>query len=125
MTRTLAVVVFPGVQSLDVTGPMDVFAEANSFLPPDAQYRLEVIGVEHGWLACSNGLAIQAHGISARLRSVTICCCAPAGRACRGWNSVTPFMPGCVGPAPVPSASVRFATAPSCWPGPDCSTGAR
>ena len=61
MTRTLAVVVFPGVQSLDVTGPMDVFAEANSFLPPDAQYRLEVIGVERGWLACSNGLAIQAH----------------------------------------------------------------
>lgn len=34
MTRTLAVVVFPGVQSLDVTGPLDVFAEANSFLPP-------------------------------------------------------------------------------------------
>ena len=61
MSRTLAVVVFPGVQSLDVTGPMDVFAEANSFLPPDAQYRLEVIGVERGWLACSNGLAIQAH----------------------------------------------------------------
>ncbi|WP_248769392.1 helix-turn-helix domain-containing protein [Pseudomonas sp. MWU12-2345] len=61
MTRTLAIVVFPGVQSLDVTGPMDVFAEANSFLPAETQYRLEVIGVERGWLACSNGLAIQAH----------------------------------------------------------------
>jgi len=61
MTRTLAVVVFPGVQALDVSGPLDVFAEANGFLPPDAGYRLEVIGVERGWLACSNGLAIQAH----------------------------------------------------------------
>ncbi|KIH80417.1 Transcriptional regulator, AraC family [Pseudomonas batumici] len=53
--------VFPGVQALDVSGPLDVFAEANGFLPPDAGYRLEVIGVERGWLACSNGLAIQAH----------------------------------------------------------------
>ncbi len=61
MTRTVAVVVFPGVQALDVSGPMDVFAEANGFLPPEAHYRLEVIGVERGWLACSNGLAIQAH----------------------------------------------------------------
>ncbi|WP_419737111.1 GlxA family transcriptional regulator [Pseudomonas sp. COR18] len=61
MTRTVAVVVFRGVQSLDVTGPMDVFAEANRFLPPEAGYRLEVVGVEQGWVACSNGLAIQAH----------------------------------------------------------------
>lgn len=61
MTRTVAIVVFPGVQSLDVTGPMDVFAEANRFLPPEAGYRLEVVGVERGWLPCSNGLAIQAH----------------------------------------------------------------
>jgi len=61
MTRTIAVVVFPGVQALDVSGPLDVFAEANGFLPPDAGYRLEVIGVERGWLTCSNGLAIQAH----------------------------------------------------------------
>jgi len=61
MTRTVAVIVFSGVQSLDVSGPMDVFAEANRFLPPEAGYRLEVIGVERGWVPCSNGLAIQAH----------------------------------------------------------------
>ncbi len=58
MTRTVAVIVFSGVQSLDVSGPMDVFAEANRFLPPEAGYRLEVIGVERGWVPCSN---IQAH----------------------------------------------------------------
>ena len=61
MSKTVAIVVFPGVQSLDVSGPMDVFAEANRFLPPEDHYRLEVIGVEHGPMACSNGLALNAH----------------------------------------------------------------
>jgi putative intracellular protease/amidase len=31
--KTVAIVVFAGVQSLDVTGPMDVFSEANRFSP--------------------------------------------------------------------------------------------
>jgi transcriptional regulator GlxA family with amidase domain len=61
MTRTVALVIFSGVQSLDVTGPMDVFAEANRFLLPEDHYQLDVIGVEQGLLPCSNGLTIQAH----------------------------------------------------------------
>lgn len=61
MNRTVALLLFAGVQSLDVSGPMDVFSEANRFLPPDDRYRLEVIGVEHGLVACSNGLPVQAH----------------------------------------------------------------
>ncbi len=61
MSKTIAIVVFPGVQSLDVTGPMDVFSEANRFLAPEDHYRLEVIGVEHGVMACSNGLSLNAH----------------------------------------------------------------
>ncbi|MFL6710219.1 MAG: GlxA family transcriptional regulator [Massilia sp.] len=61
MTKTVSLLVFPGVQSLDVSGPLDVFAEANRFLPPEQHYRLEVVGVERGLLACSNGLLIQAH----------------------------------------------------------------
>ena len=62
MSRTVAMLIFPGVQSLDVTGPLDVFAEANGFLPTEAHYRLQVIGVESGPIACSNGLSLQAHG---------------------------------------------------------------
>ena len=46
MGRSVAVLVFPGVQALDVTGPMDVFCEANRFLPAEDHYRLRVIGVE-------------------------------------------------------------------------------
>jgi hypothetical protein len=34
--RTVALVAFSGVQSLDVSGPLDVFAKANRFLLPDA-----------------------------------------------------------------------------------------
>jgi transcriptional regulator GlxA family with amidase domain len=54
--RNVAVVAFPGVQSLDVSGPLDVLAEANRFLLPDEHYRLEVVGLEHGPLRCSNGM---------------------------------------------------------------------
>jgi transcriptional regulator GlxA family with amidase domain len=58
--RTVALVAFSGVQSLDVSGPLDVFAEANRFLLPDAHYRLEVVGLEHGPIRCSNGMTIFA-----------------------------------------------------------------
>ena len=61
MIKNIAFIIFPGVQSLDVTGPMDVFSEANLFLPADAAYRLQVIGLERGPLPCSNGLLMQAH----------------------------------------------------------------
>ena len=61
MGKTVAILIFPGVQSLDVTGPMDVFCEANRFLPPEDHYQLEVIGLGHGSMAASNGLSLQAH----------------------------------------------------------------
>ncbi|MCO7035269.1 GlxA family transcriptional regulator [Pseudomonas carnis] len=61
MGKTVAILIFPGVQSLDVTGPMDVFCEANRFLAPEDHYRLEVLGFGHGAMAASNGLSLQAH----------------------------------------------------------------
>jgi transcriptional regulator GlxA family with amidase domain len=57
----IAILIFPGVQALDVSGPMDVFAEANSFLPPERQYTIEVLGTQEGLLRCSNGLCLAAH----------------------------------------------------------------
>jgi transcriptional regulator GlxA family with amidase domain len=57
----IAILAFPGVQSLDITGPMDVFAEANRFLEPARQYRLTVLGTEPGSLTCSNGMVLQPH----------------------------------------------------------------
>lgn len=61
MMKTVAILVFPGVQSLDVSGPLDVFAEANRFLPPENHYQIEVLGAEQGLMACSNGMLMQAH----------------------------------------------------------------
>jgi transcriptional regulator GlxA family with amidase domain len=58
---TVAILAFPGVQALDVTGPLDVFAEANKYLEPPRQYRLTVLGTEPGALACSNGMLLQPH----------------------------------------------------------------
>lgn len=56
--KTVAIVVFPGVQSLDVSGPLDVFAEANRFLLPAQHYQLELIGLTRGTVPCSNGMAL-------------------------------------------------------------------
>jgi len=54
----IAMLVFPGVQALDVSGPLDVFAEANRFLPAAAHYELHVIGSIPGMIACSNGMQL-------------------------------------------------------------------
>lgn len=58
--KTLALVLFPGVQSLDVSGPMDVFAEANAFLPPQQHYRLITIGTTSSPIRASNGQLLGA-----------------------------------------------------------------
>ena len=62
---TIDILAFAGVQSLDVTGPMDVFAEANRFLAPDQQYHMRVIGNVPGQIVCSNGMLLQPHGFYA------------------------------------------------------------
>ncbi len=53
--KTVALLLFPGVQSLDVSGPMDVFAEANTFLAPDQGYRLVTVGTAPYPIRASNG----------------------------------------------------------------------
>lgn len=59
--REVAIVVFQGVQSLDVFGPLDVFAEANRFLMPDEHYSLTIVGAEPGPIQCSNGATVVPH----------------------------------------------------------------
>lgn len=58
--RPVAVVVFAGVQAIDVSGPMDVFEEANAFLPGEDRYQVEVIGPD-GMFTASNGMRMVAH----------------------------------------------------------------
>jgi transcriptional regulator GlxA family with amidase domain len=54
----LTLVVFDGVQALDVSGPLDVFAEANELLPPGDRYEISLVGVKAGAVTCSNGMQI-------------------------------------------------------------------
>ena len=54
--KTVALAIFPGVQALDVAGPLDVFSEANAFVPPGAGYALTLIGPVRGPFRASNGM---------------------------------------------------------------------
>ncbi|SIT43437.1 AraC family transcriptional regulator [Paraburkholderia ribeironis] len=54
----VAIVVFDGVQALDVAGPLDVFAEANTFLSAHQRYDVTLVGREAGTVTCSNGMQL-------------------------------------------------------------------
>jgi transcriptional regulator GlxA family with amidase domain len=60
MMKTLALVLFPGVQSLDVSGPMDVFAEANAYVGEGRGYRLVTVGTAPYPIRASNGQQLGA-----------------------------------------------------------------
>src|SRR5512147_1207939 len=64
-TRRIAIVTYPGAQSLDVTGPFEVFAMASEFArqrepqaPPP--YSLEVLAARPGPVRMSSGLRLSA-----------------------------------------------------------------
>lgn len=57
-SRTVLIVLFEGVQSLDVTGPLEVFAKAAKFRRPDA-YRVRTATVDGGPVRTSSGLCLM------------------------------------------------------------------
>jgi len=65
-TRSVGIVAFPGVEILDVTGPMEVFAFANiglklSGLSSEPVYLIEVLAAQPGPITASCGLQIIAN----------------------------------------------------------------
>jgi transcriptional regulator GlxA family with amidase domain len=58
--KTVAIVIHPGVQALDVAGPVDVFAEANGFLPKGSGYETVVVAATRDPLRASNGMQMMA-----------------------------------------------------------------
>jgi transcriptional regulator GlxA family with amidase domain len=58
--KTVALAIFPGVQSLDVAGPLDVFMEANGFVTSGAGYELSLVAADCAPLRASNGLRMSA-----------------------------------------------------------------
>lgn len=57
---TVAIAIFPGVQALDVAGPVDVFSEANGFIAPGSHYEVKLISAESAPLRASNGMTLVA-----------------------------------------------------------------
>jgi transcriptional regulator GlxA family with amidase domain len=57
----LTLVVFDGVQALDVAGPLDVFAEANLLLPKKDHYEITLVGERPGSVVCSSGIEFKVH----------------------------------------------------------------
>jgi transcriptional regulator GlxA family with amidase domain len=57
--KTVAILAIPGVQLLDVSGPLDVFAEANA-QAGEMVYRLLVVGSEAGHIRSSSGARLVA-----------------------------------------------------------------
>lgn len=63
MAKIVAVVAMPGVQLLDVSGPLDVFAQANIEAGKEF-YALKVIGCRRGPIRSSSGARLLADGIA-------------------------------------------------------------
>jgi transcriptional regulator GlxA family with amidase domain len=57
---TVAIAIFPGVQALDVAGPVDVFAEANRFIARGHQYDVKLVAAQAEPLRASNGMTLVA-----------------------------------------------------------------
>lgn len=62
MTRTIAVLVYPGFQLLDAAGPLAAFEVANAAMP--SAYRLKVIACESGPVRSSCGASIVAEPLT-------------------------------------------------------------
>src|SRR5258708_2323914 len=60
--RTIAILALPGVQLLDVSGPLDVFAEANVQAGRES-YRLRVIATAPGDIRSSSGARLLPDGV--------------------------------------------------------------
>ncbi|MDE1917182.1 MAG: GlxA family transcriptional regulator [Sphingomonadales bacterium] len=58
--RKVALVMFEGVQALDVAGPLDVFAVANDFLPQKDRYRCLLVSGHTQPVRSSNGMQMTA-----------------------------------------------------------------
>ncbi|MFL6116228.1 MAG: GlxA family transcriptional regulator [Catenulispora sp.] len=62
MSRRVVFVIFPAFQMLDLTGPLEVFAQADSlFRQERRRYRTEVVALGPEPVTATNGLAVVPH----------------------------------------------------------------
>lgn len=56
---TVAMILFPGFQLLDIAGPRDAFAEVRILSHGDCEYEMMTVGTTRGTIPSSSGLTIQ------------------------------------------------------------------
>ncbi|YCI04758.1 GlxA family transcriptional regulator [Ensifer sp. D2-11] len=56
----VAIAIHEGVQALDVAGPIDVFAEANTYIAPENRYETVVVAAHRNPLRASNNMLMIA-----------------------------------------------------------------
>src|SRR5262245_19759656 len=64
-TRRICMLAYPGVQILDVTGPLEVFSRTARWLKDHGKrstdaYVVEILGLKRGLFAASSGLRLHA-----------------------------------------------------------------
>jgi transcriptional regulator GlxA family with amidase domain len=78
MKREIGLLVFPGFQLLDMSGPLAAFEVANS-LAAGQPYRLSVLSLSGGAVTCSAGIALATEALDNRALDTLIL---PGGREC-------------------------------------------
>src|ERR1700755_3484354 len=58
--QKVAIAIHDGVQALDVAGPVDVFAEANAYIPAGDQYETLLVAAHRAPLRASNNMQLIA-----------------------------------------------------------------
>jgi transcriptional regulator GlxA family with amidase domain len=58
--QKVAIAIHDGVQALDVAGPVDVFAEANAYIPAEDRYETVLVAAHRAPLRASNNMQIVA-----------------------------------------------------------------
>ena len=82
--QAVAIVVYEGVQALDVAGPMDVFSEANTFLDSANRYETVLVAAAGYSAVTSKGVRPSAFAAPAlqagsTFALMTICTASPRG----------------------------------------------
>jgi transcriptional regulator GlxA family with amidase domain len=87
LPREIVILAYPGVQSLDVTGPLEVFAGAQELIERTGRrergYRVSVLAAGRGPLATSSGLTIVPHATLADAPARIDTLLVPGGRGSR------------------------------------------
>jgi transcriptional regulator GlxA family with amidase domain len=58
--QKVAIVIHHGVQALDVAGPVDVFFEANAYIPAEDRYETVLVAADRAPLRASNNMQMVA-----------------------------------------------------------------